>query len=203
MIYLSSAQTAYIVVLVVAVLVIVALIVLLFIKNKYRPKHIRELTYIKLHHFCEANDYLLLNNYRINIDDSNIGIIDHVVISNKFIIIINDFPISGVLTGDYSSENLSIYNKQGAGAIVNPLNYNINLAKRLALFNDLSQELLRGLVVINSDSKLNITNNSNQFRIIRLNELKKTIRQFDKSNVKDLKEDDVVRFINYLNNQNR
>ena len=35
----------------------------------------------------------------------------------------------------------------------------VNLAKRLALFNNLSQELIRGIVVINSDSKINVTNN--------------------------------------------
>ena len=203
MILLSSAQTAYIVVSVIAVIIIIALLVVLFIKNKYRPNHTREMTYLKLHHFCEANDYLLLNNYRINIDDSNIGIIDHIVISNKFIVIINDFPISAVLTGDFSDDNLSIYDKNGGGTVVNPLNYNVNLAKRLALFNNLSQELIRGIVVINSDSKINVTNNNGQFRIVRLNELKKTIKQFDKANVKKLKEEDVVRFINYLDKQNK
>ena len=203
MILLSSAQTAYIVASVIAIIIVIALLIILFIKNKYRPKHTRELTYLKLHHFCEANDYLLLNNYRINIDDSNIGIIDHIVISNKFIVIINDFPISAVLSGDFSDDNLSIYDKNGGGTVVNPLNYNVNLAKRLALFNNLSQELIRGIVVINSDSKINVTNNNAQFRIVRLSELKKTIKQFDKVNVKKLKEDDVVRFINYLDKQNQ
>lgn len=203
MIKLTTPQTIYVVLLVLSVLLIVGLISFLIIKAKYMPHHIKERTYLKLSNFCQLNDYLLLNNYKINIDDNNVGTIDHIVISNKFIILINDFALSGILYGDYSSDNLSIYNKKGALTTVNPLNYNINLSKRLALFNDLSQDLIKGLVVIDNESKVNVSNTNNQFKIIRLCELRKTIKRFDRANVKDLKEDDVVRFINYLDEQNK
>ena len=203
MLLFNSIQTAYIVSAIICGLLIIALIVILIFKNVYSPKHIRELTYMKLSRICNVNDYLLLNNYRIPIDDSNIGIIDHIVISNKFIIIINDFSLSGVISGDSSSEKLKAYDKKGANLIVNPLNYNINLTKRLALFNDLNNSLIRGLVVIHNDSKINIANSGGQFRMIILKDLKKTIKQFDQEPVKKLKEDDVVRFIKYLNTNNK
>ena len=203
MLLFNSIQTAYIVSAIICGLLIIALIVILIFKNVYSPKHIRELTYMKLSRICNVNDFLLLNNYRIPIDDSNIGSIDHIVISNKFIIIINDFALSGVISGDSSSEKLKAYDKKGANLIVNPLNYNINLTKRLALFNDLSNSLIKGLVVIHNDSKINITNSGGQFRMIKLKELKKTIKEFDKEPVKKLKEDDVVRFIKYLNTNNK
>ena len=203
MILLSSIQTAYIISAIICGLLVIALFVVLIFKNAYAPKHIRELTYMKLSRICNVNDFLLLNNYRIPIDDSNIGSIDHIVISNKFIIIINDFALSGVISGDSSSEKLKAYDKKGANLIVNPLNYNINLTKRLALFNDLSNSLIKGLVVIHNDSKINITNSGGQFRMIKLKELKKTIKEFDKEPVKKLKEDDVVRFIKYLNTNNK
>ena len=203
MILLSSAQTAYVISLVLASLVLIALVILLIFENHYRKKHIRELTYLKLRHQCEINDFLLLNNYHINIDDSNIGLIDHVVISNKYIIIINDFAISGVLKGDFTSDNLLNYSKEGASIISNPLNYNINLTKRLSLFNDLSQDFLKGLVVVNNDTEILVDNMSSQFKIVKLKDLPKTIKSFDKENVKNLSEDGVVKFINYLNERNK
>ena len=202
MILLSSAQTAYIIVAIICVPVIVSLTILFIYKNVHKQKHIKELTYLKLKNFCETNDYLLLNDYRIDLDDNHAGLIDHIVISNKYIFIINDFPISGVIKGDYSDDNLVSYDKSGAGTLVNPLNYNINLAKRLALANDLSQELIKGLVVINDDSKIMIENGNDLFLLIRLKELRKTIKRFDKDNVKKLKEDAIVSFINYLDSQN-
>ena len=203
MILLNSAQTAYVITSVLASVLVIALIFFFVFQNIYRHKHIRELTYLKLSKQCEYNDYLLLNNYRINIDDSNIGIIDHVVISKKYIIIINDFAISGVLKGDFTSDNLLNYNKDGASIVANPLNYNINLTKRLSLFNDLNQEFLKGIVVINNDSDIQVNNMSNQFQIVKLKDLGKTIKSFDKENVKNLSEDGVVKFINYLNARNK
>ena len=203
MILLSAAQTAYLVSAIIAGLLVIALFVVLIFKNAYAPKHIRELTYLRLSKICNVNDYLLLNNYRIPIDDSNIGSIDHIVISNKFIIIINDFSLSGVISGSATNEKLKAYNKDGANLIVNPLNYNINLTKRLALFNDLNNSLIKGLVVIHNNSQINVTNSAGQFRIIKLKDLKKTIKEFDKEPVMKLKEDDVVRFIKYLNDNNK
>ena len=203
MILLSSAQTAYVAVFTICVPLIISLIIYLVYKNVHRHKHIKELTYLKLKRFCESNDYLLLNEYRIEIDDSHVGMIDHIVVSDKYIFIINDFPISGVIKGNYSADELNTYDKNGAGMIVNPLNYNINMAKRLALYNDLSQDLVKGLVVINDDSKAIIENGNDQFKIVRLKELRKTIKQFDKDNVKKLKEEAVVAFIKYLDKQNQ
>ena len=203
MILLSATQTAYVISAAIAGALVIALIVLFIFKNAYAPKHIKELTYMKLSRICNENDYLLLNNYRIPIDDTNIGSIDHIVISNKFIIIINDFSLSGVISGSATNEKLKAYDKKGTNLIVNPLNYNINLTKRLALFNDLNNSLIKGLVVIHNNSQINVTNSAGQFRMIKLKDLKKTIKEFDQEPVKKLKEDDVVRFIKYLNDHNK
>ena len=96
MIYLTAAQTAYITILLFSVVLVIALIILLVFKNVYRPKHIRELTYLKLKSLSDANDYLLLNNYKLHLDDNHTGVIDHILISNKYIILVSDYAISGV-----------------------------------------------------------------------------------------------------------
>ncbi len=199
MTFLSVYQTIYVTVGLIAIVLAIFLIVFLFYHNFYARKHIRELTFLKLSRICEHNDYLLLNEYEIAIDDKNVGVIDHIVISDKYIILINDFAISGVLSGDYRGEEFYNTKKGGTEVVANPINYNINLAKRLALFNDLKQSFIKGLVVINNDSLIDVSGMDEQFKIIKRKDLAKTIRKFDKENVKKLNEESVVKFINYLN----
>lgn len=203
MILLSTSQTLYISLAIIGILVVIFLICLLYFRNIYRNKHARELTYIKLSKICEHNDYLLLNDYHINFDDKNKGLIDHLVISNKYIIIISVFSISGVLSGKFQGEELVNVNKKGTSIVANPINYNINLTKRLALFNDLNTSFLKGLVVINNDSSIKIEGHNEQFKIIKRKELNKTIKEFDKENIKNLNEESVIKFINKLNEENK
>lgn len=203
MILLSTSQTLYISLAIIGVLVVIFLICLLYFRNIYRNKHARELTYLKLSKICEHNDYLLLNDYHIDFDDKNKGLIDHLVISNKYIIIISVFSISGVLSGKFQGEELVNVNKKGTSIVANPINYNINLAKRLALFNDLNTSFLKGLVVINNDSSIKIEGHNEQFKIIKRKELNKTIKEFDKENIKNLNEESVIEFINKLNEENK
>ena len=200
--FLSMYQTAYITSAVVAAGIVVFLLILLVYRNFYESKHLRELTYLKLYRLSNRNDFLLLNAYRINIDDKHVAFIDHILISKKFIILINDFAISGVISGDFQSDELANTKKNGTDIIANPLNFNINLTKRLALFTGLNQSFLKGLVVINNDSDIRVDNMNKQFQIIKRKDLAKTIRAFDKEDVKNLNEDSVVKFINFLNEHN-
>lgn len=200
---LSVNQTAYISSAIVASLIVIVLLIYLCFRLFYERRRIRELVYLKLYRLSQRNDYLLLNNYRINIDDNHIALIDHILISKKFIILINDFSISGVLSGDFQSEQLINTKKKGTDIVVNPLNLNINLTKRLALFTGVHQSFLKGLVVINNDSYINVTNMNNQFKIIKRKDLAKTIRRFDKEDVKYLNEESIVRFIKHLDDNNQ
>lgn len=203
MILLSVAQTLYISLGTIGVLVLLFLLCFLYYRNRYVRKHARELTYLKLSRICEHNDYLLLNDYRIDFDDSNTGLIDHLVISNKYIIIVSVFSISGVLSGKFQSEELVNVNKKGTSIVANPINYNINLTKRLSLFNDLNHSFLKGLVVINNDSDIRIKGHNEQFQIIKRKDLGKTIKEFDQENIKNLNEESIIRFINKLNEENK
>lgn len=202
MILLSISQALYISFAIIGVLVILILLCVLFYRTKYAKKHARELTYLRLSRLCEKSDYLLLNDYKVNLDDSNTAIIDHLVISDKYIIVISVFSISGVLSGKEQGDELINVNKSGTHIVANPLNYNINLIKRLSLFNDLDLSFLKGLVVINNDSDIHIEASNKQFQIIRRKDLVKTIKAFDNESIKNLNEESVVKFINKLNKEN-
>ena len=203
MLLLTAPQILYISLGSLGLLIILVLLSVLYYRVRYAKKHARELAYLKLSRLAEKNDYLLLNDYRINFDDRNTGLIDHLVISNKYIIIISVFSISGVLSGKFQGEELVNVTKKGTNIVANPINYNINLTKRLSLFNDLNHSFLKGLVVINNDSDIRIDGHNDQFLIIKRKDLAKTIRKFDKEGVKNLNEESVVKFINKLNEENR
>ena len=203
MLLLSTSQALYISLASIGVLLVLVLLCVLLYRTRYVKKHARELTYLKLSRICEKNDYLLLNDYRIDFDDTNTGLIDHLVISNKYIIIISVFNISGVLSGKFQAEDLVNVNKKGTSIVANPINYNINLTKRLSLFNDLNHSFLKGLVVINNDTEIHIEGNNTQFQIIKRKDLGKTIKKFDQENIKNLNEESIVRFINKLNEENK
>lgn len=202
MIYLTVAQTLYITLGSLGILLIIGLLLFLLFRNIYASRHVRELTYLKLSRICERNDYLLLNYYRIDFDDHNTGLIDHLVITNKYIVIISVFSISGVLSGKFQSDQLVNVNRKGTDIVANPINYNINLTKRLSLFNDLNHSFLKGLVVINNDSDIRIEDSNKQFQIIKRKDLAKTLKSSDKEKVGKLNEEAVVRFINNLNEEN-
>ena len=202
MVLLSFNQAIYISLSIIGGLLVLVLLFVVLYKNVFRQKNLKNRVCRSLYKYSNLNDYLLLNNYKINIDDSHFGQIDHILITNKFIIIINDFPISGVVTGNYSNDHLQVTDKSGSKLIVNPLNYNINLTKRLAIFNNLENSFVRGIVVTNDDSIVDVTNLPDQFTIVSKKDLKKTIKEFEKAEVKPFKEDTVVQFINYLNDQN-
>ena len=204
MILLTNPQKIYISVLVVSFLLVALLVGVFFYKFVYAKKHFREATYLKLARLAKYNDYLLLNNYKINFDDEHIGIIDHILISKKYIFVINDFSISGVITGSLKDRSLRmIEGKNTVKNISNPLNYNINLIKRLNLYHRLDRDLVIGLVIINNDSEIMIEGMDNSFLMIRRKDLKKTIKRFEKANVKNLKENDVLNFINKLDRENK
>ena len=202
-ILLTNPQKIYISASIAAVILVILLTVIFVYKKWYAKKHYKEATYFILSKIAKENDYLLLNNYTINFDESHIGVIDHILISKKYIIVINDFPISGVVSGEMRDRSLRVVkSNKDIKNISNPLNYNINLIKRLNIYHRLDRELVKGLVVINNDSEIVMENSGDQFQMIRQKDLKKVIRRIDKADVKNLKQGDVENFINKLYQEN-
>lgn len=202
-IYLTNPQKIYISAAAISILLVVILVGIFIYKKWYAHKHYKEVTYLKLSRLANENDYLLLNNYVIGFDDTHVGVIDHILISKKYIIVINDFPISGVVSGEIRDRSLRVVkNKKEVVNISNPLNYNVNLIKRLNIYHRLDKELVKGLVVINNDSVINIEHSTDQFQMIRRKDLPSVIRKIDKANVKNLRQADVENFINKLNKEN-
>lgn len=201
---LNANQKIYIAAAVVAVVLLLIISIVFLFKNVVAKKRYKEATYLRLSKLARNNDYLLLNNFKVDFDDNHVGYIDHLLISKKYIFAINDFPISGVVKGELKSRNLTIVsNKNKITQINNPLNYNINLIKRFNLYNNLDQSFVKGIVVINNDSCVKIDNLNSQFCMIQRNKLAKLIKSFDKDNEKNFSEESIVKFINKLDKENK
>lgn len=203
---LSTYQKIYIASAVLASLIILFFTGLFIYHRLYKKKHYKQVTYLKLARLAKFNDYLLLNNFRLDFDDKHFANIDHILISKKYIFLITDFNLSGMITGELRDPILRVaFNKNNAVNVSNPLNYNINLVKRLHTRYRFEPSFLKGLVVVNDDAYINITSTSEQFKMIKRKDLKKIIKKFDKENIANLKEEDVTYFINKLakDNQNK
>lgn len=204
MLLLNDSQKIYIASLVAVILLTLVVALFCLYKFVYAKKHYKEATYLILSRYAKNNDYLLLNNYKIDFDDKHVGYIDHILITNKYIFIINDFSLSGVISGELKERYLKVVNyKKEVEEINNPLNYNINLIKRFNIYNNLDSTFVKGIVVIDNDSVINIKGMSSSFMMTTRNKLKSVINNFERDNVKNLKEETVVKFINYLDRSNK
>ena len=201
---LDTFQKIYIASGVAAILLILFLLGLFIYKRVWKKRHFKEATFLKLSHLAKANDYLLLNNFKLDFDDQHIANIDHILISKKYIFLITDFDLSGVISGELRDPLLRVVNNvKSAVNVSNPLNYNINLVKRLHTAYRFDPTFLKGVVVINDDSVINVTNPSEQFFMVRRKELTKLIRKFDHEKIANLKEKDVLYFISKLDKDNK
>ena len=202
MFLLTQPQAIYLSLLITGVILVVLIFVFLLYKNILSKKKIKKITMNRLYRFANVNDYLLLNNYRIQIDDTHEGVIDHLLITDRFIFVIHDFNLSGVIEGRYFDEQLNAVINKEEKYIANPMNYNRNMAKRLALYQGLDNSYLKGIVVINNDTIVNIDEIPEQYAIVKANKLIKTIKKMDGVKIKPFKEDTIVDFINALNKEN-
>ena len=202
MFLLTQPQAIYLSLLITGVILVILIFVFLLYKNILSKKRIKKITMNRLYRFANVNDYLLLNNYKIQIDDTHEGVIDHLLITDRFIFVIHDFNLSGVIEGRYFDEQLNAIINKEEKYIANPMNYNRNMAKRLALYQGLDNSYLKGIVVISNDTIVNIDEIPEQYAIVKANKLIKTIKKMDGVKIKPFKEDTIVDFINALNKEN-
>lgn len=203
MINLTNLGKIYFAVFAAVILLIIFLSICFYRYHVLQNKRYKISTYAKVLDLAEKNDYLLLNNYKIDFDDRHVGVIDHLLISNKYIFVVCSFSISGVISGELKSRTLNVYKPKGKmDEVINPMNYLINMVKRVTLYNELNESFVKGIVVVNDDSVVNIDNLSDKFLMVRRSDLASAIEKFDKEKIGNLKEENVVKFINKLNMEN-
>ena len=86
--------------------------------------------------------------------------------------------------------------------IVNPLNYNINLIKRFTQKHNIDQSFIKGIVVINDDSSININGTGKNFYMTTRKNLINLIYEIEESEEKNLKEKSLIDLMVKLSKEN-
>ena len=200
---MSDNQKIYIAFLVIGVALLIVLFSLYFFHKVYKKKHYKEATYLKLSKLAKYEDFLLINNYKISFDQEHIGVVDHILGGNKYLYFINDFSLSGVISGELKSYHLRQVDKEKkVNEIVNPLNYNINLIKRFTQKHNIDQSFIKGIVVINDDSSININGTGKNFYMTTRKNLINLIYEIEESEEKNLKEKSLIDLMVKLSKEN-
>jgi hypothetical protein len=142
----------------------------------------------KLKKIAKNNDYLLLNNLVLYINDYNYIEIEHLLIANKYIYVLTSKSYYGDINGIASDNVWRLYKGSRLSHISNPLPNNLKRLRTVAHLTNLDEKNFISLVIINKPSFTNDIRSSrdNEF-VVRENELtsfikeqegKKTVNEF-------------------------
>lgn len=161
----------------------------------YRPirkfllsKRYKEIYFHHVDHVVKINDYYLINSFSMDIDGSQIFMIDHLIGGDKFIYVIIDYYIDGGWEITQGQPLSKIYKKDNVQMnIANPYEVVEHTVKSLSASTGISKDFLVGIALINDDCEL-VGNDKYQSNvtILPLSKLDKFILNKERSNVKPL-----------------
>jgi len=197
---LTTAQLAFIIIIPLILVLIGILILIFFYLKKKKKDKFKESYYKKINDIVMYNDYLLLNQFPITLEEGNKTLIDHIVCGNKFIYLISDFYFGGDLIGKATDSSLILINNEESKSYVdNPLQLSKKLLTRFAIVYGFDPSLLIGVSLINDECSYDVKNPSEQFFIVKRNDLSKFISSFEKrDDVGNIKEEQIVLAIKTL-----
>ena len=144
-------------------------------------------------------DYFLLNNFLFKIDDNHTALIDHILCGEKYIYLINSYHYDGSLKGEIFDQSLVYSPKKG------PKKYTKNhmlgmrkLLERLSMVTNLDQDLFIGIVLVNDEVNLSISDESKVYYMIQRNRLSALIKAIESRNIPMIDQKQLEEAINAL-----
>lgn len=125
------------------------------------------------------DNYIVLNDILIK-DDRGTHQIDHIVISNKGIFVIEMKNYYGLIVGDKYKEKWTQYLGHYRTEFYNPLRQNYGHIKALSKLLNLDDKLFISIVCFSNNAKLSIKHNE---EIVNFRELIKKIKNYDEKNL--------------------
>ena len=142
----------------------------------------------KLKKIAKYNDYLLLNNLVLYINDYNYIEIEHLLIANKYIYVITSKSFYGDINGIATDAAWRLYRGGRLQHITNPLPNNLKRLRTVAHLTNIDEKNFISLVIINKPSFTNDIRSSrdNEFVVrekllttfIKEQESKKNVEEF-------------------------
>ena len=109
----------------------------------------------KLKKIAKDNDYLLLNNLVLYLNDYNYIEVEHLLIANKYIYVITSKCYFGEINGLASDPKWLLYKGNKLSHITNPLPNNLKRLRTVAILTNIDEKNFISLVVMNKPAFVN------------------------------------------------
>lgn len=154
----------------------------------------------KIYKLALHNDYYLINRLLLSTMDGTSIDIDHLLCGNKYIYVINDSYIDGELYAKINDrtwiKSTKKKGKEEKQKIDNLLLINKKRIETFSSITNLSSSLIINVVLINDNCKLEgFENTSKNAFLVPVSSFKKLLNQFEKSNVANIKDNQLKRAV--------
>lgn len=202
--------TLFIVVAVLLVFVILTIIFYPKIKRAKLKKNFVSVYGKKVYQYALHNDLYLINQLELRNNDNTILKIDHLLFGTKYIYLISDYYLPGVIEAKEKDRSF-IYTSSEKDAkkvyIDNPLISNKQLVRKVANNIGLNESLFISIVLLNDSAILDkFESTSKDNFIVHLHSFNRLINQLESRNVAPLNDNQLkytVKDVNKLNVRNK
>jgi hypothetical protein len=171
----------------IAVVAVAALWILIPIfRRLYIVKHLVPFFGKRIYHIALYNDFYLINQINLKLDDANEAHIDHLLFGEKYIYVIKDRYYDGALTGQERDANWMFYSRftRRGKYITNPFLLNRVRVDKLALVTGLDPHFFISVIVTNDQCLLDdIQTTDNVTYVVKLKKLEKLVKAIEERDI--------------------
>lgn len=167
------------------------------IRRSYLSKHVHETYWKSIYKLAIEQDYYLINDLVLKSSDSKNLKIDHLLFTNKFIFVFMDSYYQGAINYKINDNCWLHYfgnkNHPKKEYIDNLLVKSAKKANKLSQITMLDSSFLISVVLINDDCLIDEYESKNKnVYLIKLKSLKRLIKEAEKRDIKDLKQEQLA-----------
>lgn len=157
--------------------------------NKYCDK--------KINKICLKKSYFKITNFNLNINRK----INQIILGNKYIYLISNFPLFGLISGD-KKNNSWLYSKSGEkqNVYLDNLTFQGNkVIQEFASIFNINESVIVNVSLIPNECEIQVkdVNNPNNF-IIHYGSIKRFLRIYENRKITPLNKDQLERYFNII-----
>ena len=203
MIYLTTLQYIFIILVPIVVILGIFLLIKFPVAHLYQRVNFNKYVYHKIYRHVLNNDYYLINNYKFSTDEVHFVEIDHIVFGEKYIYICLDRYIEGNLMGSDTNASLILLSRNGdKNYLDNPYLALAKSLRQLSSKTGLPTDMMVGLIIVNDDCKIKIDSKSNQLFLLNRKQLPKLIKTIESRDVAKINAEELDKAVKILYEQN-
>ncbi len=186
---MSTPEIVILIVLIALVVFSLSWIIIPILRRRYVANHLVPHFGKRIYHIALYNDYYLINQINLKLDDDNEAHIDHLLFGEKYIYVIKDRYYDGALTGQARDVNWMFYHRFGRRGkfIANPFLLNRVRVEKLALVTGLDPRFFISVIVTNDQCLLDeIDTKDNATFIVKLKKLEKLIKTIEEREIEPI-----------------